>query len=915
MRLLGRRAECDFLDAALAEALEGRSRAVVVRGEAGCGKTALLEFVVERAAGWSVATAVGIESEMELAYSGLHQLCAPMLHNIDQLPTPQRDALATVFGLRTGEAPDRFLVGLATLTMLADVAEQRPLLCVIDDAQWLDAASAQILLFVGRRLLAERIVLVCAARTEIGTDVLDGLPELSMTGLRDSDARALLLEHLQGSFDAAVCDQIVSESHGNPLALLELPRSWNLADLAGGFGLPARHPVVSRIEQSYAKRLVVLPTDTRLLVLAAAAEPVGDPVLLQRAVGILGIEMAAAAPAVDAGLLDVRGRIKFAHPLVRSAAYGSAPDDERQRVHRALAEATDPENDRDRRAWHRARGTRQPDEDVAAELERSAGRAQARGGVAAAAAFLERAASLSPDPATRARRSLAAAAAKQLAGDPQAASRLLAIATGGSLDELEHALAQRLNGQIALDLRRGGEAVPFLLDAARRLESLDPELTRDTYLEALQAASIGGRFSEQTLRRTAEAARNAPPSGDARSPDDLLLAGLAIRFTDGYAAAAAPLKQALRAFRDQEQGVAQDVRWPGIARRIAPELFDDEAWHDLATRSAQLARHRGALGVLPLALNNLATLRTFEGDLEAAAALVEESDAIADVTGEGKILFGGLTLAGFRGDAAAVSQHIATGEAAASDRGEGVMLTVGEHVRALLYNGLGRYDAARTAAESGSAQDELCLSGWSMTELVEAAARSNRADLAASTLERLAERTQAAGTEWALGIEARSRALLNEGPPAEELYREAIDRLARCRIAPERARAHLLYGEWLRREGRRVDAREQLRTAHDMLDAIGMEAFAERARRELLATGERARKRTDDTRGDLTAQEAQIAQLAREGHSNPEIGAQLFLSPRTVEWHLRKVFTKLDISSRRELDAALSKETREPHPA
>src|SRR5882672_534946 len=461
MKLLGRGAECEFLEAALADALDGRSRVVVLRGEAGAGKSALLDYVVERSDGSCVANAVGIESEMELAYSGLHQLCAPMLDHLDRLPAPQRDALGTVFGLRAGPAPDRFLVGLATLTLLAEVAEHQTLVCVIDDAQWLDAASAQIILFVGRRFLAERIALVCAARTEIGREVLGGLPELSMTGLDDSDARALLLGNLHGPVDAAVCDQIVNESHGNPLALLELPRTWNAADLAGGFGLPARHPVVSKIEQSYAKRLLLLPPETQLLVLAAAAEPLGDPVLLQRTAEILDVELAASGAAIDAGLLDASGRIQFAHPLVRSAAYRSAAADDRQRVHRALADATDQERDPDRRAWHRARAATAPDENVAAELERSAGRAQARGGVAAAAAFLERASALSPDPAKRAQRALRAAEAKQLAGAPHAASTLLAVAIRGPLDELESASAQRLKGQIALDLRRGGEAAPL----------------------------------------------------------------------------------------------------------------------------------------------------------------------------------------------------------------------------------------------------------------------------------------------------------------------------------------------------------------------------------------------------------------------------------------------------------------------
>ena len=875
----------------------------MLRGDAGAGKSALLNFVAERATGWRVASAVGVESEMELAYGGLHQLCAPMLDHADQLPTPQRDALGTVFGLLAGEPPDRFLVGLATLTLLAEVADDRqPLLCVIDDVQWLDAASAQIVLFIARRFLAERIVLVCAARSGVGDGILAGLPALPVHGLSDHEARKLLLENLPGPIDATVCEQIITESHGNPLALLELPRTWNTAELAGGFGIPARQPVGSKIEQSFAKRLQLLPPETQLLVLAAAAEPLGDPLLLHRAAEKLGLGPAASGPAVDGGLLDVSGRIEFAHPLVRSAAYSSATADDRQRVHRALAEATDPERDPDRRAWHRARAAPAPDESVAAELERSAGRAQARGGVAAAAAFLERASALSPDSAKRAQRALRAAEAKQLAGAPGAASTLLAVAIDGPLDELESASAQRLKGQIALDLRRGGEATPLLLEAAARLEAFDPKGARKTYLAALFAACF---VSEETLRRAAEAARNAPRPGIAPSPDDLMLDGLAIRFTDGYAAGASLIKQALHAYRDQDPTTVEDVRWPGFARRIAPDMLDDDTWHDLVTRSVELARERGALGVLPLALSNLAFMRIFEGELDAATPLLEEADAIADATGADRITFGWLILAAFRGDESALAEHVEADKAKAIARGEGLLPTVGQHASALLHNGLGRYDAALTAAEAASGPDAPMTTLWSLPELVEAATRCMKTGVAAAALERLTERTQAAGTEWALGVEARSRALLSEGASAEELYREAIDRLARCRIAPERARAHLLYGEWLRRASRRVDAREQLRTAHDLLTGFGMDGFAERARRELIATGEKVRKRRAENRGELTAQESQIAQLAREGRSNPEIAAQLFLSPRTVEWHMRKVLAKLGISSRRELDGVL----------
>jgi DNA-binding CsgD family transcriptional regulator len=916
MQLLGRHAECEVLDGVLADALAGRSRAVVLRGDPGAGKSALLDYVSERVEGWRVGRAIGVESEMELAFSSLHQLCAGMSDRLDRLPDPQRDALATVFGLSAGPAPDRFLVGLATLTLFADVAEDRPLICLVDDAQWLDEASVQILAFVARRLLAERVALVCAARTGTGDDIFAGLAALPITGLGDSDARELLRQSVHGPFDAAVGEQIIAESHGNPLALLELPRTWSTADVAGGFGVLSAQPVMSKIEQSYATRLAELPAETQLLVLAAAAEPLGDPILLHRAAEILGLTIDAAVPAVDAGLLELGARIEFAHPLVRSAAYHSAAADDRHHVHRALAEATDTARDPDRRAWHAARATRWPEEEVAAELERSAGRAEARGGLAAAAAFLERAAVLSPDPASRARRALEAAEAKELAGAPEAASTLLTAALDGPLDERVRALAQRLKGQIAVDLRRAAEALPSLLDAADLLERIDPALARETYVEALRAGTIAGRLGGDLLGRAAGRAREAAVPEGPRGAVDLLLGALAVRFTDGYAAGAPLLKQALSAIRDDDGLGEHEVRLPGFAARTAFDLFDDETTNTLASRSVELARERGALGVLPLSLNYLATFRAYEGVLDTAEALVEEADALADAIGAPRLVFARFTLLGLRGDEAAVSALVDAAEPVATARGEGIALTFCEYARALVNNGLGRYAAALPDAERASAQDELTISSLgALPELVEAAARSGHGDIAAEALERLAERTQAAGTDMALGIEACSRALISEGSAAEELYREALVRLGRCRMATARARAHLLYGEWLRREGRRVDAREQLHAAHEMLGTIGMEAFAERARRELVATGEKARKRTPETLGDLTAQEAQIAELARDGQTNPEIGAQLFLSPRTVEWHLHKVFTKLDISSRKELDAALRKRPLQPLPA
>ncbi|HEX6127624.1 MAG TPA: AAA family ATPase, partial [Candidatus Limnocylindria bacterium] len=889
--LTGRTAECALLDRRLAAAHTGQSAVLVLRGEPGVGKTALLGYVAERAEGCRVVRALGVEAEMELPFAGLQQLCMPLLDGLERLPPPQRAVLDTALGRTSGAPPDRFLVGLAVLGLLSDTAEERPLVCLIDDAQWLDRSSAQVLAFVARRLQAESVVLLFAEREPVERDELVRLPDLRVTGLSHADARDLLMSAISGPLDDRVRDQILAEARGNPLALLELPRDVPPALRAGGFGLPNARPLRGVIETSFRRRVQQLPAATQRLLLAAAAEPTGDPIVLWRAAAELGVPAQAIGHAEADGVVELGSRVVFRHPLLRSAIYRAAPVDERRSIHRALAAATDAVGDPDRRAWHLAHATIEPDEDVAGELERSAGRAQSRGGLAAAAAFLERAAALTPEPARRARRALRAAGAEQLSGAPEAALTLLSTAATGPLDELDRGELQRLHGQIAVDLRRGGEAVPLLLDAAKRLESLDPGVARDTYLEAVRAASIGGRLGSGVLA-AAQAARAAPPPAGAPRPVDLLLDGLAVRFTDGYAASASTLKQALRALRDEDHP-GQGVRWPGFARRVAPDLFEDETWRAFAVRTVRIARETGALAVLPLALNYLAQLRIFEGELDAAEALLDEADAIADATGTTRIVIAALLLAGCRGDEARASALIEASGAEAIARGEGVILTFGEHARAVLHNGLGDYEAALAPAQSASARDELMVSVWSVPELIEAATRSRRTEIAAEALERLSERTRAAGTDLALGIEARSRALLSEGDVAEGLYREAIERLGRTRIRLDLARAHLLYGEWLRREGRRVDAREQLRAAHDMLATRGIKAFAERARRELWATGETVRKRTVETREELTAQEAQIARLAAEGRTNPEIGGALFISARTVEWHLRKVFPKL----------------------
>ncbi len=903
-RLRGRGREQERLGRLLTDIRSGRSGVLVVRGEAGIGKTALLEQLVEGASGCVVARATGVQADMELPFAGLQQLFGSMLGSLERLPDPQRDAVEVAFGRRSGPAPDRYKVGLAVLGLLAEAVEQGPLVCVVDDAQWLDQASAQTLAFVARRLLAESVALVFAVREPSEDETLAGLPELIVGGLNNEDAHALLGVAIAGSVEPRVIERIVAETRGNPLALLELPRGLSPAELAGGFGVGSAQPLSARLEQSFLGRVRSMPDQTQRLLLLAAAEPVGDPRLLMRAAELVGLGLEAAVPAEAVGLIELAAQVRFPHPLVRSAIYRAAPLAERQAVHRALGDATDAQTDPDRRTWHRAQAAHGADEDLAAELERSADRAQARGGLAAAAAFLERAAELTPDRGLRTQRALAAAQAKYLAGSPQAALTLLEGAASTPMDALEVASARRLRGRIALHVGRSGEGAPVLLDAAQRLESLDPGLARETHLEAMHAAAVAGRLG-MGMRDAATAARSAPAAPGPQRASDVLLDGLAVRFTDGIRAGAPILKLALAALLDGNGDYEEDVRWPWLACRVAADVFDDETWHLLASRYVLIARGAGALGVLPIALMHLSLMHVFEGNLDTAAALVEEVDSIIDATGSRRISVPKLMLAACRGDEARASALIDEVEREATARGQGFVLTFAEHARAVLYNGLGQYAAALENAQRASAQDELHASVWSLPELVEAAARSGQPELAAHALERLRQRTQVAGTEWALGIEARCAALLSDDAIAEGLYREAIERLGHCRVALDLARAHLLYGEWLRRRGRRIDAREQLRTARARFLEMGAEAFAQRAIRELLATGETARKRTVETRDDLTPHEARIARMARDGASNQDIATQLFVSRKTVEYHLHKVFIKLGINTRHQLERAL----------
>jgi len=915
-RLRGRVSECATLRGLIATVKSGSSQVLVLRGEAGVGKTALLEFTAEMASGVRCLHVAGVQSDMELAFAGLQQLCAPLLNHHDELPEPQREALNVAFGRGVGSAPDRFLVGLAVLSLMAAAADDRPLLCLIDDTQWLDQVSAQTLAFVARRLLAEPVGIVFAAR-DAGAQALAGLPELMIGGLSDADARDLLDSVVLGRIDARVRDRIVAETRGIPLALLEVPRNVSAAELSGGFGNLGVRRSAGQIEESYVHRVQSLPADTQKLLLVAAAEPVGDAALFLRVAARLGIAVDALGPAEAGGLIEFGPRMRFHHPLVRSAAYRAADMADRRAIHRALADATDPQSDPDRRAWHAANAATGPDDAVAAELEASAGRAQKRGGIAATATFLERATALTSDPARRVARAIAAAQAKRDAADPAAAHELLAVAELGPLSHLQNAQVARLRAQMEFARSRGGElgspplAEPAsqLLEAAMRLENLDDDLAREAYLEALTAAMYAGRLGEPgALPNVAEAARAAVGRvPNLQRPIDLLLSGLANLITSGTSEAAVPLRAALEQICHAPPSDGQPLRLASLGLAVvqeiaAGELWDDAIWHQLASNMVRRARDSGALAVLPSALVFLAGTHIFAGEFATAATLLEEATSIAAATDHlAPMRYHSLSLATLRGIPADVLPNLEAAAARGTARGEGRALGMNGWATAVLNNGLGRYEEAFAAAREACEYDDLGLHGWRLSELIEAAVRCGELETAAVAARRLEERAGASGTDFGLGFSASARALIADDEHADVLFAEGIERLERTRMVIHLARAHLRYGEWLRRVNRRVDARRHLGKAHEMFTRMGAQAFAERARRELVAAGEKIAKQPSGSGDELTAQETQIARLAGDGFTNQEIGAQLFISTHTVEWHLRKVFVKLGITSRRQL--------------
>jgi DNA-binding CsgD family transcriptional regulator len=897
----------------LAAVRDGLSGVLVMRGDAGIGKTVLLEWTAGQAHDMRLARVAGVQAEMGMGFAGLHQLLVPFLDGLPGLPEPQRQALGSAFGLVSGPAPDRFLVGLAALTLLTDAAAERQVLCLVDDAQWLDQVSVEMLGFIARRLYADRVGMLFGVREGEGrAAALAGLPELVLGGLPGEAASELLAMSASVRVDGRVSAQIVSGVAGNPLALMELAGELTAQELSGTVPLSWPLRFGGRLEELYLSRLRALPAETRMLLLVAAADPGGDPELVYKAAGQLGTGPEAGEAAGAQRLVSWRPRVRFRHPLIRSAAYYAAPLGTRRRAHAALATVTDPGTDPDRRAWHLAEAAPEPDEDVAAELERSADRAQARGGLAAAAAFLAHAAALTPDPGRRTWRMLAAAQADLQAGMFSKARDLLAAAEAGPLNELQATMADLLLAKIAFASSLGSDAPPLLLKAAKRLESLNLDLARETYVDAWQAAFFAGYLAGAgDLLEVSRAARALPAPAHPPRLVDLVLDGFALLVTDGPAAAAPALRRATEAFGSPDTPEEEVLRWGFVATVADEALWDDEGWR-VTVKQVQLARDIGALDQLSFLLNRMAVETVWSGDFAAATMLIAEADSVREATGSRFAPVAAAMLAAFRGREAEAVPLIQSIIEQATAGGQGVSVTVAHWVAAVLHNGLGRYEEALAAARQASEHKHVYISGWALPELIEAAVRTGNQRIAVDALDLLAGTTSAGGTAMGLGIEARSRALVSEGVAAERSYCEAIDRLSRTRRRPDFARAHLVYGEWLRRQRRRRDARDQLRTAFELFDSMGMNAFAARARAELRATGERARPRGPGVPEVLTPQEEQIARLVAEHLSNREIAARLFISASTVEYHLRKIFRKLGVTSRTQLAGKLGDGERAP---
>jgi DNA-binding CsgD family transcriptional regulator len=906
--LLGRERERMHLADMLSSARNGHGSVVLLLGEAGIGKSALLGDLAHGADDFTICRAIGVESDMELSYAGLQQLCAPIFDSRTDLPAPQRSALEKIFGLTTGSLPDRFLVGMAALGLIVSAAKRQPVMWIVDDPQWLDRSSVHTIGFISRRLPTERIAIAIAAREHLDGDDLTGLPELTLTGLGDEDARRLI-PAVSGPTDPSVRDRIIAEARGNPLALLELPRTWTSAEVADDFEEAGRATLAAKLGLVFSNRLRKLPQETQILLALAAAEPTGDPSLLKAAAHLIGLDWATAAPAERAGLIEIGRYVRFRHPLVRAVSYRTAPVSVRMEAHRALADVTDPVVDQDRRAWHRASSTVVQDEGIAKELERSAGRAKARGGLLGAATLLERAAFLTPDGPRRADRTLVAAQAKRDAGALDSALRLLSIVESEPPSELRAALTQQLRGRIAFDQGFGPEAAELLRDAAVRLERFDPTNATDTHFESLVAAIwASGPDGPGLIRKSAESARPAVPRSESQRTADLLVNAIALWATEGYEAAAPAMNLALAAARDRTFGDldANEPLWTVENRTagiLALEAWDLETGLALAERQVTAARESGALVQLQFALHFLANYVVLTGDVSGAVTLMEEERQLSIATQMRASGHSDALLAALRGDAALALPLIDSMRDLATNDGQGRVVAFSHYLSSVQYNALGQHEHALECARRVMEWGVIGYQTLAAPELAEAASRQGDTELLADVAAWVTARAGATPTDWALGISALVNALAADAADDPDgLYRASIERLRGTPLRFLLARAKLLYGEWLRRRGRKGDALVQLTAAHEALNEMGLTSFAERARREVSATtSRRVRKYLDDPTAELTGQELQVTRLVQDGLTNREIGVRLYLSPRTVEWHLRNVFGKVGVSTRHQL--------------
>ena len=908
MALIGREVELAAIAGHLEAARDGMSAALVIQGEAGVGKTALLRHVADTVGDFQVASVSGHESEVDLGFATLHRLLQPFTDAVQHLPAPQLNALSTAFGLREGTPPDAFMVGLATLTLLTDVAGSRPVLAVIDDVQWIDAASLSVLTFVARRLHADSVAMLFGLRTtDIPLGATDGLEVLTIGGLARADARRLLESAPEAPFVPHVVERLIDEAGGNPLTLLELGRELSREQREGTRPLPDHLPIGADIEARYLTRVRALPQATQDLLLVAAAEP-SEPEAVWHAAHLLGIDAdeGVMTPALDAQLVSAGHAVEFRHPLVRSAIYQGARPSERRQAHKLLASAIG-DSQPDRQAWHRAAAAVGPDAEIADALELAAGRARNRGGRLAEVTFLDRSAQLTPEAGTSARRFLDAAYAAQLAGATTLATSLVERAEATDPDGLEAAHVLRLHGLLELAGGQFGDSTRKLFAAARSFAPHDHALARETLLETFNSLAMIGRYVREPAAAEVAAFALSLPGGDPDAPTEMLLRGWSLLFVDERDQGVALLRRALDAFVHQGEHRDEAARWTLLATLAARELWEDDTFVAVAANNVRRARELGDLMNLEIALLSLAAGHVHGGRLaEADACYTEVRLLKRAIAGSADLNEAAdLQYRAWRGH----DEDLRTTARAIYEFSDAIGFDSGVCIAQLALTTVelseGRYEAALEAAQTTIGGINPGIECRALGEIVEAAERSGHREIAEEAFDRIAPSLISSQTDWGLGVLARLRGILASDEDAEAWFMEALERLGRAGIVPDLARTHLLYGEWLRRQGRRTEARDQLRTAHDLFTSIRADGYAERARRELLATGERARRRTADTANDLTPQELQVARLAAEGLTNREIAAQLFLSASTVEYHLHKTFRKLDITSRHQLTRVL----------